>query len=214
MMLDAENSEPPSAPRPTAVVVRSDFPRVSVPVLDPQNLLPTPDRVYFLDRLSAALSLLGLTGEVRIRLVDDPEMTRLHDQHCGDPTTTDVLTFNLSGEPPVQPPPASMGEWLSADHLQATTPRSIPQLDVDLIICVAQASREAARRGHSLGNEVLLYALHGVLHCLGYDDHEDADFAVMHALEDEILRAIGAGTIYAADATVGASSAFANGGVS
>jgi len=45
-------------------------------------------------------------------------------------------------------------------------------------------------------HELLLYALHGLLHCCGYDDSTDADREVMHTEEDRILEAIGVGRVY------------------
>ena len=47
-------------------------------------------------------------------------------------------------------------------------------------------------------DEVLLYALHGVLHLCGYDDRTDRDFAAMHRREDEILERLGVGAIFRA----------------
>ena len=34
---------------------------------------------------------------------------------------------------------------------------------------------------------MLLYCIHGTLHILGYDDHDDADRARMHAVQEEWL---------------------------
>jgi len=115
-----------------------------------------------------------LSGDVRIRLVNDAEMIDAHARYCNDPTTTDVLTFNLSDES-------------GSRHL-----------DVDLLICVDQARRQGEALGHSTERELLLYALHGMLHCVGYDDHDDAEFDRMHAEEDRILEAIGVGRTFAA----------------
>ncbi|MBY0113072.1 MAG: rRNA maturation RNase YbeY [Phycisphaerales bacterium] len=110
-------------------------------------------------------------GEVRVRIVDDAEMSRLHEEYSGISGTTDVLTFDMSGE---------------ADD------RGVALLDVDIAVCLDEAERQGAKRGHAPEDEVLLYALHGVLHCLGHDDHDDDAFRAMHAAEDEILAAIGA----------------------
>jgi ssRNA-specific RNase YbeY (16S rRNA maturation enzyme) len=38
--------------------------------------------------------------------------------------------------------------------------------------------------------------VHGLLHCCGYDDHTEADFARMHETEDAILEAIGVGRTF------------------
>lgn len=115
----------------------------------------------------------GRFGDVAIRIVGDSTMTALHARHCGIETTTDVLTF---------------------DH------RRDDAIDVDIAVCVDEAARSAAARGHHLERELLLYIVHGLLHCIGYDDHEPADFAAMHAEEDRLLEAIGVGATFARDA--------------
>lgn len=147
---------------------------VSVDVCDHRSLLSKHD----LDRLTAlchaAMRESNLSGEVRIKLVSDSEMIDAHTRYSDDPTTTDVLTFDLSDGP---------------------GPRT---LDVDLLLCVDEARRQATTRGHPVERELVLYALHGMLHCVGYDDHDDADFAAMHAEEDRVLEAIGVGRTFAA----------------
>jgi probable rRNA maturation factor len=113
----------------------------------------------------------GASHDIRVLIVGDQRMGEVHERHSGDPSTTDVLTFDLRDE--------------------ATGP-----LDVDLIVCLDEAERAARERGHTPLDELTLYALHGALHCLGYDDHDDASRDRMHEREDEILRAIGLGAIY------------------
>ena len=56
----------------------------------------------------------------------------------------------------------------------------------DVVIAVPVAERQAAAAGHSLDRELRLLALHGLLHCLGYD-HE-TDHGEMEAREDELRR--------------------------
>lgn len=138
------------------------------------------------DWVRAAGRELAVAGEVRVRVVGDDVMADLHLKHTGIAGTTDVLTFDLRdrvGNTPMGP------------------------LDVDIVICVDEAARQAASRGHSVEHELLLYVLHGVLHCLGHDDHDDAAFARMHTAEDAVLTAIGVGPVYAnrANAAEGAS---------
>lgn len=113
-------------------------------------------------------------GAVRVRLVGDAEMADAHERYCGVSGTTDVITFDLAeggsagGEP----------------------------LDVDLMVCVDEARRQAERRGHSVETELALYTLHGVLHALGYDDLDDASYERMHAREDEMFRRLGLGAAF------------------
>lgn len=121
--------------------------------------------------LRAAARELDVPGEVRVRIVADPEMSDLHLRHTGIAGPTDVLTFDLR----------DLG---------------LGPLDVDIVVCLDEAIRQAAARGHPPERELLLYALHGILHCLGHDDHDEARYARMHAAEDAVLTAIGVGPVF------------------
>ncbi len=110
-------------------------------------------------------------ARVTVQLIDDAVMRTLHHEHCNIDTTTDVLTFDA-------------------------TPNETSPVEVDIAVCVDEAGRQAEVRGHPIEHEVLLYALHGIMHCLGYDDHDEADFAAMHAEEDRLLSLIGIGPVF------------------
>lgn len=121
---------------------------------------------------------LAAAGDVRVRIVDDAEMAAAHQRYSGIAGTTDVLTFDLTDEPGV--------------------------LDLDILVCLDEAERQAERRAHPARHEVLLYTVHGMLHGLGYDDHEEGDYAEMHAAEDRVLGAIGVGVTFAREGEGGA----------
>ena len=55
-------------------------------------------------------------------------------------------------------------------------------------ICLERAKEQAEEYGHSLKREVCYLALHGFLHCLGFDHIEKSDEEEMTALADEIMR--------------------------
>lgn len=114
--------------------------------------------------------------EFSVALVDDREMKRVHAEFLDDPTTTDVVTFALEED--------ATGKVTSGE----------------VVICVPQAMRCAHERGHSTRNELLLYAIHGMLHLSGYDDTSKREFDRMHAREDEILSGLGLGRVFAAAA--------------
>ncbi len=117
-------------------------------------------------KLSAAMELVERPiDRIGVLIVDDARMINLHRQYTGVSGTTDVLTFpaSQSGEP----------------------------IDADIAVCVDEAIRQATDRGHPAQQELLLYSIHGVLHCAGYDDHVESDYLAMHAEEDRILRALG-----------------------
>ncbi|MEM8781646.1 MAG: rRNA maturation RNase YbeY [Planctomycetota bacterium] len=113
-----------------------------------------------------------------LALLDDDAMADLHARYTGVPGTTDVLTF---------------------DH------RNTPDepLHADLALGRDVAVREAATRGHDARAELLLYAVHGLLHLLGHDDHDPDAYARMHAAEDALLTRIGLGPVFATTASTG-----------
>lgn len=122
-------------------------------------------------RIAAAVAECGRpVTRLHVELVDDAIMDHLHRKHSGVPGTTDVLTFPASG--PDDP------------------------VDVDIVACVDEARRRAVEFGHDVERELLLYAVHGLLHCLGHDDHDPEAFERMHAEEDRILTAIGTGATF------------------
>jgi probable rRNA maturation factor len=107
-----------------------------------------------------------------IVLTSDRAMKKLHHEFMNENTTTDVLTF------PIDTTPA--GDVLAGE----------------IYVCVPEARRQAKVRGIDAQHEVLLYALHGMLHLLGYDDRTARDFHAMHAAEDEILTKLGLGPVF------------------
>lgn len=114
-----------------------------------------------------------------IAMVGDATMARLHEQFLNVPGTTDVITFEL-------------------DHDARGRPMA-----GEVVVCVPEARRQAARRGVKVEHELLLYALHGVLHLSGYDDLEPAAHRRMHRAEDRVLTKIGIGAVFGREATEG-----------
>jgi probable rRNA maturation factor len=145
-------------------------PAATVDVIDAEGSLGPDGAGWIGDAARRVTERLGVPGEVRVRLVGDGEMSVSHERYAGEPGTTDVLTFDLSGDP--------------------------SELDVDILVCVDEARRQAAGHGHAVEREALLYVVHGILHCLGHDDHDDEGFDRMHAAEDELLEAIGVGVTF------------------
>lgn len=138
-----------------------------------RKALPAAATRWLRRQLLACADVLGVTlVELSIVIVHDDRMSDLHLRYCGIEGTTDVLTFDLSDEP-------------AADRVEG-----------EIYICLDEAARQAEARRHDVQHELLLYALHGVLHLMGYDDHDPADHAAMHAEEDRVLEAIGVGRVF------------------
>jgi len=143
----------------------------AIELIDPNDTLDEPARHWLECQVAKVAAGLCVRGEVRVRLMRDGAMAQAHERYKGVPGPTDVLTFDLS----------------EADGV----------LDVDLMVCVDEAARRAGEFGHEVRAEVLLYIVHGVLHCMGHDDHDPADAKRMHEAEDALLRDIGVGAVYA-----------------
>ena len=112
-------------------------------------------------------------AELSVALVGDRRMGQLHQEFMNIPGPTDVLTFPLELD--------SRGRPTSGE----------------VVVCVPEAVRQARRHGTRVPDELLLYALHGLLHLCGFDDRTEADFSAMHAQEDSILSRLGVGRVFA-----------------
>ena len=110
--------------------------------------------------------------ELSVAVVGDRRMAALHEQFLGIPGPTDVLTFPMEED--------RRGRISSGE----------------VVICVPEARRQAKRNGVGVERELLLYALHGMLHLCGYDDRTAAAFRTMHATEDRILTQLGVGPVF------------------
>ncbi len=150
---------------------------LGVEIVDATGRVAASDVAWLRDKVAEAARVLGCGGQFAARLIDDHEMSGAHDRFCGIAGTTDVLTFDLS-------------DGVSVND------RGVRVVEADVLACVDEAARQASARGIMLRHELLLYLLHGILHCLGYDDHEDDAFTRMHTREDEVLRAIGVGDVF------------------
>ena len=121
------------------------------------------------DRMVEIAVHVGLrAGDVSVFILDDGAMSTLHRHHLAIDGPTDVLTFDL--------------------RIPGAPEASI---DVDVAVNLDEAGRLAASRGHDPAHELLLYAVHGLLHVLGHDDHDPGAAARMHEREDALIQAIG-----------------------
>jgi probable rRNA maturation factor len=66
----------------------------------------------------------------------------------------------------------------------------------EVVICIPEARRRCKELKTPLKHELLLYAIHGMLHLSGFDDRTDREFRRMHRMEDTILRRLGVGPVF------------------
>lgn len=97
--------------------------------------------------------------------VSDPVLAEMHAAHLGDPSVTDVMSFDLGGD--------------------GGGPQG------ELYVSVDRAHAVANERNVPYERELVLYVVHGVLHICGYDDHGDEDRERMRAAERSVMDALG-----------------------
>ncbi len=166
--------EPPSAAQPL---------KIGLEINHSPGMVRKIDVDWLHSRLANALNLIAETDRrpidrVEILITDDASMTALHRTHSGVDGTTDVLTFDHS------------------EAVNGASDSACASVQADIAVCADEAARRSAEFGHAIERELLLYCIHGVLHCIGFDDHSETDFAAMHAEEDRILKAIGVGETF------------------
>lgn len=103
-----------------------------------------------------------LGAVLEVVLMHEQEHCELHDEFLNDPTPTDVMAF----------------------------PYEDDDVFGELLINVDMAARVAAEFEHTPAQECTLYVVHGCLHLLGFDDHEEADRVAMRDAEARVMRAL------------------------
>lgn len=104
-------------------------------------------------------------AKIHVRIVDDAESQALNRRFLQHDYPTDVITFPLEH---------------ADDYLEA-----------DLLLSAETAARCAAELGVDVADELLLYAVHGVLHLLGFDDHTAEEARAMRRSECEVFNRLG-----------------------
>jgi probable rRNA maturation factor len=107
---------------------------------------PSGFRVRGLAEWLVAVAPARARGDVTVAIAPDARVRALNRQYRKKDKATDVLSF-----------PSDERGYLG-----------------DIVIAEGVARRQAHEAGHSIGTELRVLALHGLLHLLGYD-HEDDD---------------------------------------
>jgi len=100
-------------------------------------------------------------GVVSVAVVGDDQMRRLNAASTGDQETTDVLSF-------------PMGQ----DDCGVVA---------EIVINADAAASAAPRYGNTPSRELALYAVHGALHLVGYDDRKEPDRRRMQRAQRKYL---------------------------
>jgi len=106
-----------------------------------------------------------------VTFVEAARMAELKHDALGERAPTDVLAFPMDDVADPMPGPVVVG---------------------DVVICPEVAEAQARAAEHSLGEELSLLLVHGILHCLGRDHATPSEKRAMFAEQAEILAAAGA----------------------
>lgn len=120
--------------------------------------------------LQCCLEILNIsTDEVIFHFVSLKEICALHSRFFDDPSPTDCITV------PIDPP----GEQRGGYHLLG-----------EVFICPKVAKLYAQEHDLPPFTELIRYAIHGLLHLIGYDDMHLKDARAMRKKEEEVLKKV------------------------
>lgn len=118
---------------------------------------------------AVAFSEACAVGDISVVFCSDPYILDINRKYLGHDYYTDIITFDYceGGEPGV----VGAGKRLNGD----------------LFISIDTVTANAEEYGATFHEELHRVIVHGVLHLIGYDDHSEADIAMMRAKEREYL---------------------------
>jgi probable rRNA maturation factor len=118
--------------------------------------------------------------EISVRLSGDEEVRALNSEWRGKDKPTNVLSFPM----------------LEDDDLRDANVAGPELLLGDIILARGVCETEAAEKGVSVEHHATHLLVHGTLHLLGYDHHDDAEAADMEAREVRALERLGIANPY------------------
>lgn len=130
----------------------------------------------FLRRIieSALSDLLEIPSvHLEINVIEAAEMAHLNETFLGHQGATDVLAFDYAESAPKQ------------------------DLRGEIFVCLDEAHIQARRFRTTWQAELVRYALHGILHLMGFDDHHPARRRKMKRLENSTLRKLAGRFLFA-----------------
>ena len=105
--------------------------------------------------------------EFNIIFIDNPRIHEINLTYRGVDRPTDVISFALEDNKTID-----LGVRLLGD----------------IYISIDKAKEQATSFGHSLRREISFFAVHGLLHLLGYDHMTEEEEKVMFAKQEELLQ--------------------------
>ena len=145
-----------------------------------EQLVRTAAEAAIAESAFPQLAIADRLVELSVTLTGDAQVRALNAEWRGKDSPTNVLSFPLTDE---------------ADLRQANV--AGPELLLgDIILAHGVCEKEAAEKGIPFEQHATHLLVHGTLHLLGYDHHDDAEAADMEAREVRALGRLGIANPY------------------
>ena len=141
---------------------------MTIEIVNLQRLMEVPERKIRAVLRHVMIEELGHEVNVSVAVVGDRRIAELNRTFLNRTGPTDVLAFPFSGKPPRD------------DDAE--------EVFGEIVISAGRARRQARERRVAAEFELILYAAHGMLHLVGYDDRTAAQAKEMRRREAEVLR--------------------------
>jgi probable rRNA maturation factor len=135
---------------------------VSIEVSNESGIDVSEEELISVARFVIRKMKVNPAAELSMVLLDTAAMADLHMRWMDLPGPTDVMSFPMDELEPGGRPDA-------------------------IVLCPEFAAEQAANAGQTLGQELALLTVHGVLHLLGYDHAEPDEEREMFALQRQLL---------------------------
>ena len=133
---------------------------MDISIVNRQKKVRIPREI--LTRTKKVLRHKRLKGRLTIVFVTDVVIKKLNQKYLKHDYATDVITFDYSSQK--------------------------KELFGEIVISIDTARRQAKSYGTSMVDELTLYVFHGILHLLGFDDHQPKDIRKMKKKEQELMQ--------------------------
>ena len=99
--------------------------------------------------------------KIEYNFVSEDRMLKLNTKYLKHKTETDIITFDYSKSKKIQ---------------------------AEIYLCFSVIERNAKENMQTAENEMVRVIIHGLLHCMGYNDKNNADRELMRKKEDSFLK--------------------------
>ena len=130
--------------------------------INAQNDFELSNEASFVSWLKRCVKILQMKmGEIHISLMSDEGLLEVNKKHLNHDDYTDVITFDYSTQNTIH---------------------------CDIAVSTDRVAENALNEGVSIENELARVIIHGVLHCVGFNDKTEDDKRIMRGKENDLIK--------------------------